>query len=151
MVEEGQVLSIAHTIQLAVAPVFLLAGIGSMLGVLTNRLARVIDKARKLEEQTPAPADPATPDIAYEAQLRVLARRARYLQMAIGSCVGCALLVALVVVTLFISAVLDLNAFAVVAFLFIAAMLAFISGLLFFMREIRLGLIHLRIGPRPRV
>ena len=107
MVDEGQVLSIAHTIQLAVAPVFLLAGIGSMLGVLTNRLARVIDKARKLEERFPAGSDPAAPDIAYESELRVLARRARYLQVAIGSCVGCALLVALVVVTLFISAVLS--------------------------------------------
>ncbi|AXQ31433.1 DUF2721 domain-containing protein [Solimonas sp. K1W22B-7] len=151
MVEEGQVLSIAHTIQLAVAPVFLLAGIGSMLGVLTNRLARVIDKARKLEERFPAAADPVAPDIAYQAELRVLARRARYLQVAIGCCVGCALLVALVVVTLFVSAVFDLNAFAVVAFLFIAAMLAFITGLLCFMREIHLGLINLRIGPRPRV
>ncbi|PPE75215.1 DUF2721 domain-containing protein [Solimonas fluminis] len=151
MVEEGQVLSIAHTIQLAVAPVFLLAGIGSMLGVLTNRMARVIDKARKLEERVPPPSDPATPDIARDAELGVLARRARYLQLAIGACVGCALLVALVVVILFISAVLDLNAFAVVAMLFIAAMLAFIFGLLCFMREIHLGLIHLRIGPRPRV
>lgn len=151
MVEEGQVLSIAHTIQLAVAPVFLLAGIGSMLGVLTNRLGRVVDRARKMEESLPARPGPATPDIAYEADLRVLARRARYLQVAIGCCVGCALMVALVVVILFISAVLDLNAFALVAFLFIAAMLAFIVGLLSFMREIHLGLINLRIGPRPRV
>jgi len=45
--------SIAQTIQLAIAPVFLLAGIGSILNVLAGRLARVVDRSRVLEERTP--------------------------------------------------------------------------------------------------
>ena len=40
--------SVVHVIQLAVAPVFLLSGVGVILTVLTNRLARIIDRARLL-------------------------------------------------------------------------------------------------------
>lgn len=46
MLQQFAVSDISHVIQLAVAPVFLLAGIGSMLGVMANRLARVVDRAR---------------------------------------------------------------------------------------------------------
>jgi hypothetical protein len=41
-----EVVDIAHAIDLAVAPVFLLSGIGVLPGVLTNRLARIVDRAR---------------------------------------------------------------------------------------------------------
>lgn len=145
---DGQMVSIAHTIQLAVAPVFLLAGIGSMLGVLTNRLARIVDKARKLEDSV-AGVDPTMPDIRRSADLRILARRARYAQVAIGCFTLCALLVALVVMVLFTAAIFDLNAFAAVAMMFIAAMSVFIVGLLSFLREIHLALANTRIGPQP--
>lgn len=146
---DGQMVSIAHTIQLAVAPVFLLAGIGSMLGVLTNRLARIVDKARKLEDKLVV-GDAAVPDLRIDADLRILARRARCAQVAIGCFTLCALLVALVVMLLFTAAIFDLNAFAVVALMFIAAMSVFIVGLLSFLREIHLALANTRIGPERR-
>ena len=40
---------ITHTIQLAVAPVFLLSALGTTLSVLTTRLSRIIDRARLLD------------------------------------------------------------------------------------------------------
>ncbi len=49
---------IAHVIQLSIAPVFLLTGIGALLGVMMQRIARIIDRARSLEDLLPA-ADPA--------------------------------------------------------------------------------------------
>jgi len=51
MQPDSQVVAVGHVIQLAVAPVFLLTGVGGLLAVLTNRLARIIDRARFLEER----------------------------------------------------------------------------------------------------
>ena len=59
MTQDSGITGIAHVIQLSVAPVFLLSGIGAMLAVMTNRLARVIDRARALEAKVTA--DPAGP------------------------------------------------------------------------------------------
>ena len=87
-----QVGDIAHAIQLALAPVFLLSGIGVMLGVLTNRLARVVDRARRVEESlhhATAPDIPAARD-----QLRVASRRARFINTSITLCTIAALLIA---------------------------------------------------------
>src|SRR4029453_1047194 len=99
-------MDIVHLIPPAVAPVFLLSGVGITLGVLTGRLARIIDRARYLEQQV----DPsAGPDAATVASLRMLARRATYTNAAIALCTASALFVSLVVMTLFASAFLGLN------------------------------------------
>jgi len=59
--ESPGITAVAHAIQLAVAPVFLLSGIGAMLAVLTSRLSRIIDRGRALEAQLAAhPGDAAT-------------------------------------------------------------------------------------------
>src|SRR5258705_5728013 len=75
MAYETQSTGIVHVIQLAVAPVFLLSGVGVTLTVLTNRLARIIDRARSLESSLPSTAEPAAASMREE--LRVLSRRAR--------------------------------------------------------------------------
>ncbi len=76
-----EVVDIAHAIDLAVAPVFLLSGIGVLLGVLTNRLARIVDRARKVEESL-RQATVAAPDDGRE-QLRVAASRAKFINVSI--------------------------------------------------------------------
>lgn len=144
MIPEVQISGIAHVIQLAVAPVFLIAGIAGMLNVLSNRLARIVDRARRLEERLPQ-AD-ASLYQKLHGDLGVLARRARWLGWAIGFCTLCALLVCLVVVVLFAGAAFDLRISAVIVALFIAAMASFTAGLILFLREIRLAIRHLRIG-----
>ena len=75
---------IAHVIQLSVAPVFLLSGIGAMLAVMTNRLGRIIDRARTLEAQL----ESAPPDrvASIEADLDTLTHRARLIGPAITLC-----------------------------------------------------------------
>jgi hypothetical protein len=140
--------AVAHVIQLSVAPVFLLTGIGALLGVMTNRLARIVDRARTLEPQLPA-AEPAALK-RLEGDLAELARRARLINRSITLLVCAALLVCLVIVGLFVTAYYawspDLT--RVVGTLFAAAMLALIGGLLMFLREVYIATATLRIGHR---
>ena len=91
-------MDIVHLIQSAVAPVFLLSGVGVTLGVLTGRLARIIDRARFLEDQ--AGPGGVLPEPVQES-LRLLARRAKYTNAAIGLCTISALFVSLVMMALF--------------------------------------------------
>ena len=139
-----QVTEISHVIQLSVAPVFLLSGIGIVLTVLTNRLARVVDRARRLEDAADS-AEAAKREAIYR-QLKVMARRARLMNRAITLSTISALLVAFVVVTLFLGAFFDFNTSLPIAGMFILAMLALIGALLFFLREVFLSISTLRIG-----
>lgn len=139
-----QIAEIGQVIQLAVAPVFLISGVGIILTVLTNRLARVVDRARRLEESARG-APPGERDT-FNAQLRVAARRARLMNRAITLSTISALLVALVVVTIFLGAILDFNTSVPIAGMFILAMLSLIGALLYFLREVFLSISNLRIG-----
>jgi hypothetical protein len=136
---------IAHVVQLAVAPVFLLTGVAALLGVMTNRLARVIDRARLLEERW-RQLDEAE-QVAARAELCILEHRARLSSWAINFCTSAALLVCAVVATLFIDAFLAANLRWLVGALFVVAMFALIGGLVSFLREVYLATHTLRIGP----
>jgi Protein of unknown function (DUF2721) len=133
-----------RAIQLAVAPVFLLSGIGVLLGVLTNRLARVIDRARRLESEIGGLDDPSR-DERY-ATLRTLARRARHINRAIALSTIAALLVSLVVVLLFSTSLVALDLGYAVGLLFVAAMLALIGALLSFLLEVRIAVAALKFA-----
>ena len=138
--------TVAHAIQLAVAPVFLLSGIGAILVVLTNRLGRIIDRARVLEERL----ETVSPEVhaGLRDDLKVLSLRAKLISRAITLCTVTALLVCMVIAFLFLSGFLRFDASLPVALLFVAAMSAFFLGLLWFLREIYLATANLRIGPR---
>jgi hypothetical protein len=146
MGELSDVNAVAHVIQLSVAPVFLLSGIGAILAVMANRLARIIDRARYLETRlADAPPDQSE---ALQRDLDTLTQRAKLIGPAITLCTATALLVCMVIAVLFLSALLQFNAGVVVAVLFILAMLAFFLGLLWFLREIFVATRNLRIGAR---
>lgn len=125
---------LAHAIQLAVAPVFLLSGVAALLAVLTNRLARIIDRLRSLDDDDPA----AAPEAA------LLGRRIRAINRAITFCTYAALLVAGVVATMFVGVVFRVDLTAVVATAFVLAMGALIAGLTSFLAEIHLTTRHWR-------
>lgn len=138
--------TVAHVIQLAVAPVFLLTGVGAILGVLINRLARVVDRFRILEQGAGKSEEAERRQMA-QVEMSILARRARHIHWAISLCTVCALLICIVIAALFVGSILSADLSATIAILFIAAMLALIAGLLTFLREITLatGSIHVRI------
>ena len=136
---------VAHSIQLAVAPVFLLTGVGTMLGVLTNRLARIIDRARTLERTLPEL--PAAAVAEAHAELKVLSRRARLIHRAITLSTSCALLICLVIVSLFAGVALGQDLSRLIVLLFTAALAAFVGGLLSFLLEIRAATGTLHFAP----
>lgn len=139
-----EVVDIAHAIQLALAPVFLLSGIGVLLGVLTNRLARIVDRARKVEEGLRQAVDASAEES--RGELPVAARRARLINVSITLSTVAALLIALVVALIFASTFAPINLATSVAILFVLAMAALIGGLMSFLLEVRVATEALRIG-----
>ena len=144
MQQDTDVAAVAHVIQLAVAPVFLLSGIGAMLSVMTTRMARVVDRARVLERE--AALSEREPGPAIVAELSALSRRATLISHSITLCTTTALLICAVIAILFFGASIHINTSAAVAFLFITAMVVFFAGLVMFLREIRLAAATVRIG-----
>lgn len=129
--------TVAHVIQLAVAPVFLLTGIGAILAVLINRLARVVDRFRVLERSLLETRKRR--HAAEKAEMARLSRRSRLIHWAISLCTIAALLICVVIASLFVGSVLSMDLSGTIASLFIGAMLALIAGLLSFLREISLA------------
>lgn len=138
--------TVAHAIQLSVAPVFLLTGIGAILSVLTNRLGRVIDRARILEARFDAAIQEEHRTL-IRADLHTLATRAKLIGRAINLCTTTALLICTVIALLFLGVFLSLDPAIPVAILFIAAMLSMVIGLIMFLKEIFVATASLRIGP----
>ncbi len=141
MITELAVTTIAHAIQLAVAPVFLLTGVASILSVLTNRLSRIIDRSRFLEGRL---LQVEGSNQAVQVELKSLKQRARLIHLAIGLCTTCLLLICSVVAVLFLGSFITLNMAVVIASLFVTAMLCLIAALLNFIGEIYLATVHVR-------
>ncbi len=140
----NEVSDLAHIIQLSVAPVFLLAGIGAFLNVVASRLGRVVDRARNLEERFlagPTPDEMAR----IKSELIILDRRVRLSQRAVVLFSLAALLVCLVVATLFVGEFVTLPVGGPVAMMFIAAMLAMIGGLTLFLLETTIATRTIRV------
>lgn len=130
---------VSQLIQLSVAPVFLLAGVAGLLNVFTGRLSRIIDKVDKLDKY-----EALNPDLFLdEKDTLKLAQRRRFLTMrmkntnlAILFCTSTGLFIAMVIVTMFLSAIFDFKDSLFIAVLFILAMLCLITSLFLFLREI---------------
>lgn len=123
---------IGNIIQLAIAPVFLLTGVGTNLIVLTNRLARIIDRSRVLEDraqrQENKPGD--------EEEIRVLYRRAYLVNGAITLSTTCGLFICVVIAALFLGDAFGLRLAFFIAILFVLAMLALIGSFVYLLQEI---------------
>lgn len=143
MQQETGVAAIAHAIQLSVSPVFLLLGIGTMLAVMTNRLARIVDRARVLQRQAAAAGQAADESLVQESA--TLVRRGRLISLAIALLTAAALLISAIIAILFAGAFLDWDASRIVALLFIGAMFAVFLGLVLFLREVFLATAGLRL------
>jgi len=137
---ESHITDITHVIQLAVAPVFLLTAIGTLIAVLNIRLGRNIDRRRLMEEKLRGSTENKQTDEqrARQRELRLLARRVRLIYFAMLSAGLGALLVCLVVAGSFIGALVAVDISREVAVLFILAMFAVIGCLGLFLREVHL-------------
>ncbi len=131
---EIHLVDIGNIIQLAIAPVFLLTGVGSNLLVLTNRLARIIDRSRVLEDRLDAADDSRQKE--YLVEIEILFRRAHLINRAITLSTTCALLICVVIAALFLGDALRLALTTLIATLFVGAMLVLIGSFFYLLREI---------------
>lgn len=132
--------SISETITVAVAPVFLLAGISALLGVMTNRLGRIIDRSRILQRGL---RDLAGSDAELEhminKEMLLLLRRGHYINYAINLATGSALLVCIVIMALFLSGLIQVELSGTIAILFIVCMGMLVVSLSLFLVEVFLA------------
>ena len=134
---------LAQVIQLAVAPVFLLAGLGAFLNVCAGRLARIIDRARQLEPRVLASRGEEHDRLVQE--VRVLDRRIGVVNTAIFTSVLAAVLISIVVILLFVAFLTGYKVGTAIALLFIASMIATGTGFAIFLHETRLGTKTIRV------
>ena len=140
-----QISDIGHVIQLAIAPVFLLTGVATKLTVLTNRLARIIDRSRVLEDRLETGFDAS-----YTAELDILYDRAHLINTAITLSTACGLLVCLVIAMLFLGDTTSLPLDKYIAASFVLAMVALIGSFSFLLREIFIASKHMRLAHNAR-
>lgn len=122
------VLGLAKAIQLSVAPVFLLTALSGLLGVISSRLTRVLDRAREQQGREPDPVEMA-----------LMKRRMSLLTRAIESVTLTGVLVAAVVAITFVSAIAVIDLAAIVVPMFVLAMIALVVGLLLLLADTRLA------------
>ena len=126
--------TVTHGIQLAVAPVFLLTAVAGMIGTVAGRLARIIDRARILEERIDAaPASDAM--LPAFTELRRLQQRGRLANISIALLTFCAILIGLTIVALFIGETTEIQIFRIATVSFLSGVVFFLLALLGFLTE----------------
>jgi hypothetical protein len=138
---EYQLTDIAHVIQLAVAPVFLLTALGTIITALNGRLSRIVDRRRVVEDRLQTlPAEHGDKARECIAELLILARRIRLIYHAMVFAVMSGILVCLVVATAFLGVFIRFDLSEAVGMMFSLAMFAMIGALVMFLREVFLAI-----------
>ena len=145
---DAHVFDITRVIQLAVAPVFLLSAIGTIINALTGRLARAVDRRRVVEERVQDSVAESAAQLDMIVELKLLARRITLVLWSIGFAVFSALLVCILIGTAFVGAFTSLDLSRTVAILFLAAVVALTICLVLFMREVFLAALAVRHNVR---
>ncbi len=141
--------TLSDSIQLAVAPVFLLTAVAGMIGALTQRLARVIDRARVIHKEMGDASLSVSARGAYEDELMSIAKRGRFINVAMIFLVLCALMIGLTVLELFFAETtggkLILSSF--VLYTFVAGIGSFILALVSLLIEVLIASYSIRWKP----
>jgi Protein of unknown function (DUF2721) len=137
--------TLLHTIQLAITPVILISGLGSLLLTMTNRLGRIVDRTRILAVQTQAASGIEKECQHLQSQLRIMYRRARLVQRAVTYTTLSMVASALLVLAIFVNTVLEQKLTYVIVGLFGVSVLSLLCGLSYFLRDIHLALAAIRI------
>tara|TARA_B110000014_G_scaffold69294_1_gene47303 strand:+ start:621 stop:1031 length:411 start_codon:yes stop_codon:yes gene_type:complete len=124
---------IGSVIQMAVAPAFLLTGLGAILTVMGNRLSRIVDRFRVLKEET------IRKNAEINKELNSLLLRAKWTHWAIALTTISALFICLLIAMIFIATKVSFDLDHYLIILFIVAMTSLVFGLLCFLREVSLS------------
>jgi MFS family permease len=137
--------TVTHGIQLAVAPVFLLTAVAAMIGTVAGRLARIIDRARILEERIDA-APAADAMLTAFTELKRLQQRGRLANISIALLTFCAILIGLTIVALFIGETTEIQIFRLATVSFLSGVVCFLLALVGFLTETLLATRVLKFG-----
>jgi hypothetical protein len=128
-------------LQLAIGPVILISGVGLLLLTLTNRFGRLLDRSRALHR------DPTPPAMAADvrAQIDILHRRATILRLSIILGAITVLLVAVLILVLFVTALFQIEAGWLIVAIFCVSQLSLIGSMLTFIHDMNLSLAAVRL------
>jgi len=126
--------TITHSIQLAIAPVFLLTAVSGMIAAVAGRLARIVDRARTLEEMLRASPDADVLARFYD-ELTTLRTRGHLTNISIGLLTLCAFMIGLTIILLFVGEILGFQAVRLAVAGFLAGVVSFLLALLCFLCE----------------
>jgi hypothetical protein len=135
-----QISDIGHVIQLSIAPVFLLTGVATKIGVLMNRLARIIDRTRVLRDELRRGPDPECHE-----ELDVLYQRWKLINYALTSSTGCGFLICVIIACLFCGDITSISLDKYIAGMFVLAMVALILSFSFLLREVSVSFRYMRM------
>jgi hypothetical protein len=141
--QDISVTELIPVLQIAIGPVILISGIGLLLLTMTNRLGRAIDRARILDAGLPQ--TPSRERDRKTAQLSILWRRARIIQLAITFSATSALSAALLIVVLFLTALFQIETAWFISALFILCIITLIGSLLLFIHDVNQSLSALKL------
>ena len=130
-------------LQVAIGPVILISGIGMLLLTLTNRYGRTIDRARHVVRELREVADADRQRL--KGQVEILYRRARLIRLSIALAGVSALLAAVLIIVLFLTALLKLEVGLLISLVFICCMMSLIGSIGAFIRDINLSLVALKL------
>lgn len=125
---------VSHGIQLSVAPVFLLTAVSGMIGAVAGRLARIIDRARGVEQRIKQGHHPAEDEEGY-LELSELRTRGLLANTCIALLTACAFLIGVTIVVLFLGETIDFPGLRISIFTFLGGVVCFLAALLCFMAE----------------
>jgi hypothetical protein len=141
--------ALSESVKLAVAPVFLLTAVASMIGALTQRLARVVDRARTLHQELARRDLDPTVRSSCTVELRDIAKRGRLINLSMVFLVICALMIGLTVLELFLAETVSgqLLISKLVLYTFIGGIASFILALMSLLIEVLIASYSIRWKP----
>lgn len=141
--------TVTHGIQLAVAPVFLLTAVSGMIAAVAGRLARIIDRARFLENRLEAGTVEAQRAIRIYGELRQLRRRGQLVNGCLALLTFCAIFIGTTIVLLFLGETSELPIFRIATVCFLSGVLCFLLALVCFLAETLLSTHLLKFAELP--
>jgi Protein of unknown function (DUF2721) len=148
---------LSESIQLSVAPVFLLSAVAGMIGALTQRLGRIIDRSRSLQDEIQRQTDPEKHVMLkkiHEEELYTLSSRSKIVNISMGLLVLCAILIGLTILELFFAETISVSgqttATNLVLYTFIGGITSFIISLIFLLWEVYVASYTVRMKPRSK-
>jgi len=130
-------------LQTAIGPVILISGVGLLLLSMTNRLGRVIDRGRIMVRELRD--DPNADQGLVSSEIKILSKRASLLQQSIILVTVSVLFAAVLIITLFLTALFHFNSAWVIAILFIGCLAALIFALIIFIQDLNLSLVAFKM------